>query len=854
MATMTQVRLEEPNGMEQKTEMVELPERKKRGESNAESEMTESEAYSYNPKEKENQSTVLLIWSRFLTCMRPVGRAIRYALKRFGEDWIFLLLLGISMATISFGLDVTIAKLQRLNLWVYDALDQYLYLQYFSWVLYHVVLMCISAAVAKYISPQAAGSGIPEIKVTLRGVVLAEFFTFRTFIAKLIGVTCTLAAGSTIFLGKVGPFVHMATILATLLGKVMLKLVGTKENPSRKYELLIAGAAVGVACCFVAPIGGVLFSIEATATHFAVRNYWRGFFAATCAALMFRLLAVINHERETVAILFNTGWRVEFPFDLPEFVSYAILGVVCGCVCCVYLFLHRVTLLFINNNERVGKFFRNNRIVYAAFVSLVLASITFPHGFGQYMGGTRLTMKEHIETFINNITWGVEELSLTLNASRQPPNPTYDDNWLQWTHPQLSSVEKLAIFLVLKFFMLLFANTMIIPAGYFLPVFVYGAGLGRLYGEIMAKIFPDGFISEGIPIKITPAGYALAGAAAYSGAVTHTLSTALLVFELTGQMSHILPVLIAVLIANAISQSCQNSFFDLIIIIKKLPYLPKLKIGKNCAHDVCAEDFMVTELRYLVKGFKYKDIRNLLKTSDLKQYPIVDSEDSKILLGSVSKKTLGKLLGDQLSTERRIQFMINQTGTNLDSNMDSNLTVTSMGESYTSRPRISRTESEATETMYSNQETVTFESEETPKPKSESRKRRSGRFRSQYLKMVEEWQCSQLNEVVPMEELTMDPAPYRLLEKQTLYQVYDLFNLLGLRRAYVTNTGRLVGVVSLTELQDAVHGTVKGTFTSRAIPKTEEKGQEDYILEPLVHLPSEYHEEETITVPKTSTT
>ncbi|XP_073479237.1 chloride channel protein ClC-Kb-like [Aquarana catesbeiana] len=851
MATMTQVKLEEQNVMEQKTEMAELPERKeKRGESNAESEMTESEAYSYNPKEKENQSTVLLIWSRFLTCMRPVGRAIRYALKRFGEDWIFLFLLGISMATISFGLDVTIAKLQRLNLWVYDALDQYLYLQYFSWVLYHVVLMCISAAVAKYISPQAAGSGIPEIKVTLRGVVLTEFFTFRTFIAKLIGVTCTLAAGSTIFLGKVGPFVHMATILATLLGKVMLKLVGTKENPSRKYELLIAGAAVGVACCFVAPVGGVLFSIEATATHFAVRNYWRGFFAATCAALMFRLLAVINHERETVAVLFNTGWKVEFPFDLPEFFSYAILGVVCGCVCCVYLYLHRVTLLFINNNERVGKFFRNNRIVYAAFVSLVLASITFPHGFGQYMGGTRLTMKEHIETFINNITWGEEELSLTLNASRQPPNPTYDDNWLQWTHPQLSAVEKLAIFMVLKFFMLLFANTMIIPAGYFLPVFVYGAGLGRLYGEIMAKIFPNGFISEGIPIKITPAGYALAGAAAYSGAVTHTLSTALLVFELTGQMSHILPVLIAVLIANAISQSCQNSFFDLIIIIKKLPYLPKLKIGKNCAHDVCAEDFMVTELRYLVKGFKYKDIRHLLKTSDLKQYPIVDSEDSKILLGSVSKKSLSKLLADQLSTERRIQFMINQTGTHL----DSNLTVTSMGELYTSKPRLNRTESEATEIAYSNQDTVTFESEETPKPRSESRRRRSGRFRSQYLKMVEEWECRQLNEVVPIVDLMIDPAPYRLLEKQTLYQVYDLFNLLGLRRAYVTNTGRLVGVVSLTELQDAVHGTVKGTFTSRAIPKTEEKGQEDYTLEPLVHLPSEYHEEETITAPKTSTT
>ncbi|XP_063785539.1 chloride channel protein ClC-Kb-like [Pseudophryne corroboree] len=710
------------NGVEEKSEVLELPETKgKRGDSKAESEM--SEAYSYIPKEKENRSALIQLGTRILTCLKRVSSNA-------------------------------------------DFRD-------------------------------------PGVQV-LRPVC--------------------------------GPFVHMATILATLLGKVMVRLVGAKENPGRKYELLIAGAAVGVACCFVAPVGGVLFSVEATATHFAIRNYWRGFFAATCAALMFRLLAVINMERETVAVLFSTNWRVEFPFDLPEYLSYAILGVVCGCVCCVYLFLHRVTLLFISNNERIGKLLRNNKIVYAAFVSLVLASITFPHGFGQYMGGTRLTMKEHLETFFNNITWGVEELSLSGNASRQPPNPTYDNSWLQWTHPNLSSLEKLAIFVVLKFFMLLFANTMIIPAGYFLPVFVYGAGLGRLYGELIAKIFPDGFISEGIPIRITPAGYALAGAAAYSGAVTHTISTALLVFELTGQMSHILPVLIAVLIANAISQSCQNSFFDLIIIIKKLPYLPKLAMGKNSAHDVCAEDFMVTDLQYLVQGFKYKDIRSLLKSSDLKQFPIVDAEDSKILLGSISRKTLSKLLSDQLSTERRIQYMMNQTG----SNMDNNLTVTSLGDSSTGRPKLPRCdEAENADTMYSAQDTVAYESEEMQRQRPEGRRRRSSKFRNQYLRMVEEWECRQLNEVVSAEDLAINPAPYRLVEKQTLYQCYDMFNLLGLRTAYVTSTGRLVGVVSLTELKDAVQGTVKGTFTSRVTHKAEDNGQESYSLQPLVHLPPE---------------
>ena len=42
---------------------------------------------------------------------------------------------------------------------------------------------------------------------------------------------------------------------------------------------------------------GVLFSIEVTATFFAVRSYWRGFYSAVCGAFVFRLLAVwVNEE------------------------------------------------------------------------------------------------------------------------------------------------------------------------------------------------------------------------------------------------------------------------------------------------------------------------------------------------------------------------------------------------------------------------------------------------------------------------------------------------------------------------------------------------------------------------------
>ena len=50
-------------------------------------------------------------------------------------------------------------------------------------------------------------------------------------------------------------------------------------------------------------VAGVLFSIEVTTVYFAVRNYWRGFFAAVCGATVFRLLAVWFQKQGKLGIL-----------------------------------------------------------------------------------------------------------------------------------------------------------------------------------------------------------------------------------------------------------------------------------------------------------------------------------------------------------------------------------------------------------------------------------------------------------------------------------------------------------------------------------------------------------------------
>ena len=152
-------------------------------------------------------------------------------------------------------------------------------------------------------------------------------------------------------------------------------------------------------------------------------------------------------------------------------------------------------------------------------------------------------------------------------------------------------------------------------------------------GESMAVWFPDGIYGS----LVVPGGYAIVGAAALSGSVTHTVSTSVIVFELTGQMSHVLPCIvgwallfnrinyhnlisfkysfqsslpvlvynssfqchisraslqIAVLISNAVAFHLQPSFYDMIIVLKGLPYI---------TDNMAAESLLVLNIRPVLK-------------------------------------------------------------------------------------------------------------------------------------------------------------------------------------------------------------------------------------------------------------
>ena len=588
----------------------------------------------------------------YRSCAKILTYLWQHTFAKIGEDWVFLALLGILMAVISFIMDEGIDKCNSARRILYDEISEdNIFLKYIAWVSLPVFLVLFSAGFVHIVAPQAIGSGIPEMKTILRGVVLKEYLTPKTLVAKMVGLTATLGSGMP--LGKEGPFVHIASIVATLLTSMITRFQGIYTNESRQSEMLAAACAVGVACCFGSPIGGVLFSIEVTSVLFAVRNYWRGFFAAVCGATMFRLLAVWFHEEDTIIAVFRTEFDVEFPYDSKEIILYAGIGIVCGIGGALYVYTHRRYVLWMRGNKSLTKFLQRNRFIYPFLVALVISTLSFPPWLGQYHAG-KLGTHDQILTLFSNHSWTDSNETDTLYHHTHEYRQVQD----YWITQHTGIFVNMSIFMLMTFLTSIVAATLPVPTGVLIPAFKIGAAFGRLVGEAVYVFFPSGFASSATRL-IVSGGYATVGAAAFSGAVTHTISISVIVFEMTGQITHIIPVLISVLIANAIASLLQPSCYDSIIMIKKLPYLPDILPSSSNAYKVYVEDFMLRDVKYIWCGMSYRELREVLKDGKkLRSFPLVDNPRQMILLGSIQRTELINAIELLIGKDRRIEMAI----------------------------------------------------------------------------------------------------------------------------------------------------------------------------------------------------
>lgn len=403
----------------------------------------------------------------------------------------------------------------------------------------------------------------------------------------------------------------------------------------------------------------MLYSIEIVKSFFAVRSYWEGFFAATWGALLWRLFAVWFQLEENISHILITDFRKAFPYETLEILLFAMLGLICGLISHLFVQLQRGIVKFNRRPGNYKDFIQRFPLFYPLVISLFVAVVKFPKGIGMYTSA-HMSMEESMHELFSNFTWGSYELNDVIpgfhgHGNFSSPRIEHEIHILHnWSSEHSSIFVNTFLFVASNFFTVVLASTVPIPGGLIVPLFMIGAGFGRFFGEFAAFMFPYGLNPlDNSPeyLGIIPGAYAVAASAAMCGGVTGSLSVAVIAFEITGQLTHFLPIIVCVLCSNLVARYLGPTIYESTIELKNLPFLPTMIKASAISHRVLVEDFMETDVKFLWKDCTFQQINDILNSNAQKLafYPFVSSPDSKFLLGIVHYLELKHLLDNHLT-------------------------------------------------------------------------------------------------------------------------------------------------------------------------------------------------------------
>lgn len=407
---------------------------------------------------------------------------------------------------------------------------------------------------------------------------------------------------------------------------------------------------------FAAPIGSVLYSIEIVKSFFAVRSYWEGFFAATWGALLWRLFAVWFQIEDNISHILPTHFDPIFPYETLEICLFALLGIFCGFASYIFVQLQRIIVKLNRKKSFISSFLNRVPLFYPFIVSLLIGSLKYPQGFGQFTSSF-MTMEQTIHDLYSNFTWHnfhQSNIHTIINDTILNHHDSHEAQILErWTSESTDVFINTLLFFICNFITVALASTVPVPGGLIVPLFMIGAGFGRLFGEICAYLFPHNlnpFVDIINARPIVAGAYAVAASAAMCGGVTGSLSVAVVAFEITGQLTHFLPIIICVGFANLVSRYLGPTTYESTIELKNLPFLPTMIKATAVSHKVLVEDFMDTDVQFVWNGCTYQEISKIVSSNNLLTfYPFVSSPDSRFLLGVIHHLEIRSLLEYHLS-------------------------------------------------------------------------------------------------------------------------------------------------------------------------------------------------------------
>lgn len=139
-----------------------------------------------------------------------------------------------------------------------------------GWLLFIITPVCFVGGwwIIKYFARNARGSGIPQVMAAMKLATPRHYqfvdslLSIKTILVKIISSTLMIFGGAAI--GREGPTIQIA---GGIFWKVNQLLPKTWPKISKR-NMILTGAAAGLAAAFNTPLGGIVFAVEELAkTH-----------------------------------------------------------------------------------------------------------------------------------------------------------------------------------------------------------------------------------------------------------------------------------------------------------------------------------------------------------------------------------------------------------------------------------------------------------------------------------------------------------------------------------------------------------------------------------------------------------
>uniref|UniRef100_A0AAX7VGA2 Chloride channel protein n=1 Tax=Astatotilapia calliptera TaxID=8154 RepID=A0AAX7VGA2_ASTCA len=477
-------------------------------------------------------------------------------------------------------------------------------LNYFLYILWALLFSFLAVSLVRVFAPYACGSGIPEIKTILSGFIIRGYLGKWTLLIKT--VTLVLAVSSGLSLGKEGPLVHVACCCGNLFCSLFSKY---SKNEGKRREV---------------------------SYYFPLKTLWRSFFAALVAAFTLRSINPFGNSR---LVLFYVEYHT--PWYMAELVPFILLGVFGGLWGTLFI---RANIAWCRRRKttQLGKY----PVLEVIAVTGITALLAYPNPY------TRRSTSELISELFNDC--GALESSQLCDYVNNPNmSRPVDDIPDRPAGPGVyNALWQLTLALIFKIVITIFTFGMKIPSGLFIPSMAVGAIAGRIVGiavEQMAYHHHDWIIFKNWCRPgadcVTPGLYAMVGAAACLGGVTRmTVSLVVIMFELTGGLEYIVPLMAAAVTSKWVADAFgKEGIYESHILLNGYPYLD---VRDEFTHRTLATDVMRPRrndppLAVLTQdSTTVEDVETLIKDTDYNGFPVVVSRESERLIGFVQRRDL----------------------------------------------------------------------------------------------------------------------------------------------------------------------------------------------------------------------